>query len=144
MLSVHNGTRKFQCSMCKKSFRDKSNQQRHLKQRHHKYTCYKCPMCNFKSKYRNSLSRHQRKQHSPSNFDAQGGICCDICKKPFITVLSMRRHMRVHEAIKIGFDCVFCGHSCCVLCGHSCCLIVFSVVILVVSSVASLVVSCWV
>ena len=110
MLSVHNGTRKFQCSMCKKSFRDKSDQQRHLKQRHHKYTCYKCPMCNFKSKYRNSLSRHQRKQHSPSNFDAQGGICCDICKKPFITVLSMRRHMRVHEAIKIGFDCVFCGN----------------------------------
>ena len=47
---------------------------------------------------------------------------CLVCGKEFSSVTCLRRHMQIHEAISIGYECPMCGltrgenHSCVFTC----------------------------
>ena len=122
ILSIHRENLRFKCSFCNKEFRDRFDRERHVRIKHNKLASYRCPLCSFKTKFKRSLIRHEKIKHEALPFDKNGKIVCDICKQTFIKQFSMRRHMTKHEAIKIGYECVFCSnvklenHVCSFLC----------------------------
>ena len=122
MNSVHNENLAFGCSLCRKAFRDKHDVERHKRIHHKKVKRYSCPVCSFKTSFRSSLLRHEKRMHKTPEFDRDGKIICEVCRKTFTTEFSLRRHSAAHEAIWIGFDCAICGnvklenHACVFIC----------------------------
>jgi len=118
MNSVHTGNLAFECSLCSKAFRDKHDVERHARIHHSRYKKHACPVCSFKTTFRSSLLRHEKRMHRTPQFDRVGKIICAVCRKTFTSEFSLRRHSTAHEAILIGFDCAICGnvklenHSC--------------------------------
>lgn len=55
--------RKYQCSLCEYSARDKYNMRLHLERRHQLGLGYYCPHCGHHCKTKADLSTHTIKQH---------------------------------------------------------------------------------
>jgi len=111
MLNVHKVNVRHKCTICYKHFRDQYNLERHLRIQHSKKKVktnyYKCPMCSFKTRFKCSLIRHEKAKHQ-SIFNQDGELVCEICKQTFTEKSLIKQHTTIHDAIRIGYNCVFC------------------------------------
>ena len=71
---------------------------------------FKCNICPYISKRRYNLKRHYEKVHRDASFHEKiGYISCSICGKWFSSKETLKKHIYLHDAITIGFNCVICG-----------------------------------
>ena len=109
ILNVHKRLISFNCSLCVKGFRDMYNLARH-KRLQHKLALTKCTLCNYRSSRKCNLLRHYRVTHNDhSSSRLLGFNPCSVCGKEFSMAYTFKRHMQIHEAISIGYDCPVCG-----------------------------------
>ena len=129
-ISVHVKTFGFKnCELCWKRFRDNYNLSRHMEINHQHITCFKCILCSYRSARRYNLIRHAELNHAKNVLDGDFGfIRCDICRKLFSSLQTLKKHSIIHQAISIGYNCPVCSlvmsenHLCnlnCSVCGRT-------------------------
>ncbi|XP_061749003.1 gastrula zinc finger protein XlCGF8.2DB-like [Nerophis ophidion] len=93
----HAKNTRFQCSRCDKTFANKGNLKRHMRN-HTDEKPFTCSVCKKRFSCRDQMMSHVRKHFS-----------CSICKKSFGHRSTLYKHRRTHAKEK-PFPCSFCGH----------------------------------
>ncbi|XP_023246290.1 zinc finger protein 573-like [Copidosoma floridanum] len=108
----------YQCSRCQKNFVTSVSLHRHVRRTHaepkfncencgrgfaclgdmnvHKKICgqklkYECSICEFKTRYKNSLGSHMYKLHN----DNRKAFRCDVCGVVYKTNRAIKRHLKI-------------------------------------------------
>lgn len=112
MLSHVFGT--LECSMCKISFKDKSQLSDHLTEEHshsliqkdgmQDLCVNKCELCGKEFKNAIALRKHK------STHTGERTVLCSLCGKTLANLNSLRVHMRIHSEDR-PFTCAECGKS---------------------------------
>ncbi|XP_077497736.1 uncharacterized protein LOC144108355 [Amblyomma americanum] len=90
LYTTHSGERYFQCSVCMKNFRDRSNLVRHFRI-HTGEKPYQCIHCSKSFTQSNSLTSHLR------THTVEKPCKCHVCPKAFASLSELRSHVRVHK-----------------------------------------------
>ena len=110
ILVVHQKLMRFRCSLCLKGFRDIFNLRRHKKFKHKLRVKIKCSRCAYSTDRKNNFLRHCERMHEGESLSTlQGCKKCSTCGKVFSLAQTLNKHMLIHEAISIGYDCPVCG-----------------------------------
>jgi len=96
----HTDTRAHLCTVCPKTFQEKSDLKRHIATHSNKKP-YKCSFCEYTCKFRNTLTLHM-KVHSSLKTNR-----CPHCDYETKYVHNLTKHMLVHE-IDLNFMCSMC------------------------------------
>nr|XP_061798128.1 zinc finger protein 436-like isoform X2 [Nerophis lumbriciformis] len=89
------------CSVCAKSFTQKSLLTRHMKT-HKGEKPFSCSVCGSKFTLKSSMVRHMNTHTGVKPFS------CSVCNKRFLEKKNMERHMQTHTGEK-PFSCSVCG-----------------------------------
>lgn len=96
--------RPFECDICNRSYRTKSNLQAHMKIHIASNRVFGCNLCLKKFFYATDLRKHLR-THSQ-----QRSVICDICGDGFKSVDTLRTHLRRHTGER-PYQCPHCDRS---------------------------------
>ncbi|XP_061836205.1 uncharacterized protein [Nerophis lumbriciformis] len=102
----------FRCSVCAKSFTEKSNLTRHMRTHAGKKT-FNCSFCSKGFTQQSILTAHLRAHKGDKIFiySVNNKNCkCSVCSKSFNNKYSLNRHMRTHTGER-PFSCAVCGKS---------------------------------
>ncbi|XP_052873128.1 zinc finger protein 628-like [Anopheles cruzii] len=102
-LSVQLEDGRFQCMVCKRTFRNAYTLKRHLKL-HTEENLYECEYCGKRFNDRSNWKIHQR-AHTGDNL-----YNCLVCLKSFISPSTLKYHRRAHRKLR-SFDCRVCQES---------------------------------
>ena len=108
MLSIHLKEKRFHCNLCMKKFRDKYSLYRHERLKH-RNIFFECLKCKFRTVRKYNLKRHCQKKHQAVGVEHIGYTACLFCEKLFSSHQALKKHNEIHEAIAIGYNCIFCG-----------------------------------
>ena len=99
--AVHLKTKSYECDICKKSFKNKSNLKTHIDGIHKNLKPFKCSDCKASFTHRCRLKRHMTSIHKKLK-------SCIICDEYFSLKQDFRKHMaEVHQKFK-SFRCNEC------------------------------------
>ena len=91
-------------------FRDSYNLKRHLELKHGEIKYFKCLICSYRSARSNNLLRHCERNHSEKlKSEDLGFLRCSVCRKLFSSLQSLNNHIKIHEAIAVGYECPICN-----------------------------------
>ncbi|XP_033208908.1 zinc finger protein 436-like [Belonocnema kinseyi] len=116
-LSAHINTSHFQtsntkhtCNKCSRSYISLQGLIRHKRLKHASIVPYfSCGYCKFKTKQKDSLSKHTITRHLQT---PKAKHYCDKCSRSYNFLNSLTRHKRVqHAAVIPQFICDICGHK---------------------------------
>jgi len=93
----------FECPVCKKIFRYKSDITAHMVL-HSDETPYTCPICGRGFKWKGGWTRHLRMHNG------ERPHICSYCNKSFSTKQNLSNHINVHTGDR-PFVCGFCGKA---------------------------------
>ena len=82
----------FKCSVCMKSFKNKSYYRFHH-QSHIFGNKFKCRHCDKSFSHKKTLNQHEKQQHDPD----QEQIVCPVCGKHFKSHIYLKNHMVLHD-----------------------------------------------
>lgn len=102
-MHAHNKIQLFQCELCAKRFKSKSNLMQHRKF-HLKQKDHECLLCQHKFYTTSHLKAHLKIHNNERNYK------CDLCNKTFIHSSSFKKHQNFHNNTK-NFHCKICGKS---------------------------------
>ena len=109
-ITVHLKTLRFKCDVCVRGFRDSYNLKRHLELKHGEIKYFKCLICSYRSARSNNLLRHCERNHSEKlKSEDLGFLRCSVCRKLFSSLQSLNNHIKIHEAIAVGYECPICN-----------------------------------
>ncbi|XP_035826305.1 uncharacterized protein LOC101860255 [Aplysia californica] len=97
-------TRPYLCSSCGKSFSLPWSLKEHMKAYHSKENPYRCEFCNKNYSTSNSLRLHRRIHTGEKNFQ------CEFCEKVFVDLSYLKSHKKSHFPDK-PFKCTICSYS---------------------------------
>ena len=93
--------KRFQCSICERTYNHKSSLKRHLKHHDPKETI-KCLDCHQFFDCDKDLEEHNSKYHNET-------LLCNICGKSFHSKRKFENHIKVHDLSKKKYLCEFNG-----------------------------------
>ncbi len=106
---VHEGLKRFICSVCGKDFGRADYLEKHLLT-HSEERNFKCEICGDAFKVGDTLKTHKKTVHDDigdgSNKN-QNKNCCHICGKSFNLPFHLREHLERHQDVR-RFKCDFC------------------------------------
>lgn len=97
---IHSTNEPFQCEICAKTFKVRSNLLQH-KRFHLKEKNHKCDICSATFYTTSHLKQHLKIHNNERNYE------CDKCGKTFIHSSSFKKHQNFHNNIK-NFQCKIC------------------------------------
>ncbi|XP_044729758.1 gastrula zinc finger protein XlCGF57.1-like [Chrysoperla carnea] len=97
----HSDERKFQCEICKKTYKRQETliSHRHI---HREGVSYSCDICNKQFKRKDTLRDHKKIHTGERNY------ICTYCNKAFMKTDNLKMHLRTHTGEK-PFTCSKCG-----------------------------------
>ncbi|XP_074037273.1 uncharacterized protein isoform X1 [Leptinotarsa decemlineata] len=103
-MRVHSGVHPFKCTICSKTFTQKSSLQKHNHAVHTNIRDFQCSIClnSYPTNYR--LSVHMKTHNTEKLFK------CSICPKSFIMESYLKTHMKTH-APKVHIKCQQCSKT---------------------------------
>lgn len=112
----HNESGDFICQDCGKSYPSEPCLYQHRRLLHSDIPFHPCTICDFKTKFRQTLYNHTRVKHGvnpngtpfvplPSQI-----FECSVCNKSCRTKLALQEHMAVHTGDR-KFQCEYCSAS---------------------------------
>lgn len=96
--------RPFECDICLRCYRTKSNIQAHMRIHRAENRVFACKLCSKSFFYGTDLRKHIR-THSTNR-----SVICDVCGDAFKSVDTLKTHVRRHTGEK-PFHCVQCSRS---------------------------------
>ena len=108
MQTLHRNNYRFVCDKCEKKFRDNSSLVRHIKLKHKMSLFLKCVLCKYVTQKAFNLQRHCERKHVGEGLDVKGQFMCDVCRRSFHYGSQLTKHMEIHQAISIGYNCPIC------------------------------------
>ncbi|KAL5015270.1 hypothetical protein ScPMuIL_009540 [Solemya velum] len=105
MVVEENGTRKFGCENCDKTFTDPSNLQRHIRSQHVGARCHTCTECGKTFSTSSGLKQHKHIHSSVKPFQ------CEVCLKAYTQFSNLCRHKRMHADCRQQIKCKDCGQA---------------------------------
>ncbi|KAI4471606.1 zinc finger protein [Holotrichia oblita] len=94
---------KFECTMCKETFYDAYKYCLHVKKHDEIDRDYKCPLCNYATPRRTSISQHINMTHLKKYL-----YNCQFCGKGFCDVMIYKEHENMHLGGGEPIRCVVC------------------------------------
>ena len=107
VLKVHLKCARFNCTLCEQKFRDSYSLLRHKKLKH-RLRSNRCNSCSYTTNRKFNMIRHYERVHHKTGPE-EDTISCSVCCKCFLSCYSLKKHMEIHEAIAIGYNCTTCG-----------------------------------
>ena len=106
-IAIHEGTKKFLCSLCPSSFLTESALKRHVREIHHEGPkAYLCTLCGKSFATGNMLNHHIKRIHEKSLDEVKIRVC-NLCQEEFKSRYELNNHkLRVHE----GVEPLMCPH----------------------------------
>ncbi|XP_063764110.1 zinc finger protein 271-like isoform X4 [Eleginops maclovinus] len=102
-MRIHTGEKPFKCTVCSKSYSNKSNLRQHLTV-HTGERPFSCSVCGKSFTYKSNLRLHSNVHTGEKPFS------CSLCSKSFTTGSNLRQHLLVHTGER-PFKCTFCSKS---------------------------------
>ena len=106
-IAIHEGMKKFLCSLCPSSFLTETALKRHVREIHHEGPkAYLCTLCGKSFATGNRLNHHIKIIHEKSLDEVRIRIC-NLCQEEFKSRYELNNHkLRVHE----GVEPLICPH----------------------------------
>lgn len=105
-LTLHELEPKFECDLCHKKYKEKTNLSVHMKKVHLKLAKFECPHCEETFQTWTSRRVHVIRVHTK-----KFGHSCHVCEKEFITKFQLKSHLNTHTGTK-NFKCPVCYLPC--------------------------------
>lgn len=101
--------KKFECTVCAKTFSKRNNLNDHVLAKHSNVEKYMCPVCEKSFSYKQSFNRHMNVLHKV----AISMYTCSKCGYSSQLKFMLTRHIKsVHLNENLNVTCVFCSHQC--------------------------------
>ena len=102
-MATHSGARPYQCDVCGKHFKIRSDVSTHKKVVHSEVRPYQCSLCERSFKSKCVLVRHQKVLHSHEK-----PYECSVCGARFALPGKLTKHKIVHSDER-RYECTLCG-----------------------------------
>lgn len=104
--NTHTGKRPHRCQICSTTFASVSNMRRHVKV-HKDDRRHQCKVCKKRFVVRSKLDIHVREKHLPDT-DARRYFPCELCDAKFKSYAQLYIHRRIHREHTAVFACYYC------------------------------------